>query len=249
MVLIKPLSTLSIKRAVNLYTIILFLSFGVLLYWVAIDRYDTFVHTHEDIAKSTTKVAAFQINKTLKEKQRIIDIFIESSKELITELSTNPENDTAHQQLSKRLKIYQPDFFAFNIITLSGEPIINNLDGDIGERCLEDIKSYVADGKQRIRLHPNNNEYHYDIKSTFSIGDTSQIFFVSFKVDDIAEALGSVQSENHNLLLVTHRLFVVSNSRFCTLVVFFWSFLKYCLTDTKQTIEGDVIALLEYASL
>ncbi len=202
MALIEPVSTLSIKRAVNLYTIILFLSFGVLLYWLAVDRYQTYVNSHEGKAKNTTKMVAFEINKTLKEKQRIIDIFIESSLELITELSNDPENDAAHQQLSERLKKFQPDFFAFNIMTLLGEPIISDFDGDIGELCLEDIKSYIADGEQHIRLHPNNNQYHYDIKSTYSADGASQIFFVSFKVDEISEMLGSVQSENHNLLLI-----------------------------------------------
>ncbi len=202
MALIEPVSTLSIKRAVNLYTIILFLSFGVLLYWLAVDRHDTFVNAHETKAKNTTKVVAFEINKTLKEKQRIINIFIESSIDLITELSNDPENETAHQRLSKRLKKFQPDYFAFNIINLLGEPIISDFDSDISELCLEDIKSYVANGEQNIRLHPYNNEYHYDIKSTYSANGTSQIFFVSFKVDEISEILSSVQSENHNLLLI-----------------------------------------------
>jgi len=146
MALIEPISTLSIKRAVNLYTIILFLSFGVLLYWLGVDRYQTYVDSHEGKAKNTTKVVAFEINNTLKEKQRIIDIFIESSMELITELSNDPENDATHQQLSERLKKFQPDSFAFNIMTLSGEPIISDFNGDIGELCLEDIKNYIADG-------------------------------------------------------------------------------------------------------
>jgi len=202
MALIESVSTLSIKRAINLYTVILFLSFGVLLYWLGVDRYQTFINTHEDKAKSTTKLVAFEISKTLKEKQRILDIFVESSMGLITELSNDPGNGAAHQQLSERLKRFQPDFFSFNIITLLGDPIISDLDSDISELCLEDIKSYIADGEQHIRLHPNKNEYHYDIKSTYLADAASQIFFVSFKVDEISEILGSVQSENHNLLLI-----------------------------------------------
>lgn len=200
--LIQPVSSLSIKRAVNLYTIILFLSFGVLLYWLAVDRYETFIQTHEDKAKNTTKIVAFEINKTLKEKQRIIDIFIQSSSELVKKLSNNPEDDAVHQKLSERLKKFQPDFFAFNIMTLSGEPIIGDFNGDIGELCLQDLKSYIESGEQHIRLHPNNNVYHYDIKTTYRINGDMMIFFVSFNVNEISEILSSVQSENHNLLLI-----------------------------------------------
>ena len=180
MSLIEPVSSLSIKRAVNLYTVVLFLSFGILLYWLATDRYQTFISSHEDKAHNTTKVVAFEINKTLRENQRIIDIFIDSSIDLITELSADPEDDDVRQVLTERLRKYQPDFFAFNIMNQEGKPVIGDFDGDIGELCLQDLRDYIETGEQHIRLHPNNNAYHYDIVSTYSFNRVRQIFFVSF---------------------------------------------------------------------
>lgn len=202
MSLIEPVSSLSIKRTVNLYSIVLFLSFGILLYWLATDRYQTFISSHEDKANNTTKIVAFEINKTLKVKKRIVDMFLESSKGLILELSNNPEDDDAHQALSERLKKYLPDFFAFNIMTSTGEPIIGDFDGEIGELCLDDLKYYIETGEQHIRLHPNHNEHHYDITSTFLANETKQIFFVSFHPNEISDLLSSVQSENHSLILI-----------------------------------------------
>lgn len=202
MSLIEPVSSLSIKRAVNLYTIVLFLSFGILLYWLAVDRYHTFIESHEDKASNTTRVVAFEIHKTLKEKQRIIDIFIDSSIELIGELSEHPDDDDIREVLTERLRRYQPDFFAFNIMDQAGEPIIGDFDGDIGELCLQDLRQYINTGEQHIRLHPNHNAYHYDIVSTYSFNGVRRIFFVSFYTDDISDMLGSVQSENHSLILV-----------------------------------------------
>ena len=202
MSLIEPVSSLSIKRAVNLYTVVLFLSFGILLYWLATDRYQTFINSHEDKAHNTTKVVAFEINKTLREKQRIIDIFIDSSIDLITKLSEDPEDDGVRQVLIERLRKYQPDFFAFNIMNQAGEPVIGDFDGDIGELCLQDLRDYIETGEQHIRLHPNNNAYHYDIVSTYSFNGVRQIFFVSFFTDDISDMLGSVQSEDHSLILI-----------------------------------------------
>jgi len=202
MSLIEPVSSLSIKKAVNLYTVVLFLSFGILLYWLAIDRYQAFISSHEDKANNTTKVVAFEINKTIREKQRIIDIFIDSSKDLIAELSDDPEDEGLYQLLTERLRKYQPDFFTFNIMNLAGEPVIGDFDGNVGELCLEDLRDYIKNGEQNIRLHPNNNAYHFDIASTFSVNGVKQIFFVSFYTDEISDMLSSVQSEGHSLILI-----------------------------------------------
>lgn len=202
MSLIEPVSSLSIKRAVNLYTVVLFLSFGILLYWLATDRYQVFVDYHEDIANNTTKIVAFQVNKTLKEKQRVIDIFVENYNDLIQKQANNPDDEEIHRQLEERLKKHQPDFFAFNIMTLMAEPIIGDFDGDIGDLCIEDLQHYIKNDEQNIRLHPNNNEYHYDIISKYATEDSSQLFFVSFKVDEITDLLNSTQPEKHNLILV-----------------------------------------------
>ncbi len=202
MTLIEPVSSLSIKRAVNLYTIILFLSFGILLYWLALDRYQVFITSHEDRSSSTTKIVAFEIDKTIREKQRVVGMFVDSSYMHITELTNNPENEEIQQLLEARLKKYQPDIFAFNIMTKLGEPIIGDFNGDIGELCLEDLRHYIKNGKQIIRMHPNHNENHYDIISKYSMNDSDHLFFVSFKVNELSRILGSAQSAQHSLILV-----------------------------------------------
>ena len=48
---LQPVSSLSIKKAVNLYTIILFLSFGSLLYWLATDRFEVLVNLRDNADK------------------------------------------------------------------------------------------------------------------------------------------------------------------------------------------------------
>jgi len=202
MAFIKPVSSLSIKRSVNMYTITLFLSFGALLYWLAVDRYQVFVASHEESAANTTRVAAYEIRKTLKEKQQIIDIFVERSKELIDELLKNPEDEDIYQQLWQRLEKYQSDIIAFNIIDMQGRPAIDDFNGDIGVACLEDIDHYIKTGKQRIRMHLNHNVYHYDVISKYSSKNISKLVFVSFDISEIVDALDSTQPVNHNLMLI-----------------------------------------------
>jgi len=199
---IEPVSSLSIKRAVNLYTIALFISFGVLLYWSAVDRYQTYISYHQNMANNTTKMVAFDINKTLKEKQRLLDIFIETHNTLITDLADNPEDKSLQQTLQSRLKRYLPDFSGFNIMTPSGKPIIDAFDNLISDSCLSDFKLYLKTGKQNIRLHSNNNESHYDIVSRISNRKNSRFLFISFKVNEFADLLSSTQPGKHNLAII-----------------------------------------------
>ena len=127
MTLIEPVSSLSIKRAVNLYTIILFLSFGALLYWLAADRYQAFIDSHENTAITTSKILAFQINKILIEKRREINIFADDNKNLLLALSDRADDADINQQLTDRLKKYQPDFIEFNIMSTTGHTMFGNL--------------------------------------------------------------------------------------------------------------------------
>ena len=202
MTLIEPVSSLSIKRAVNLYTIVLFISFGALLYWLATDRYQVFVSSHQNTSKNTTRIVAFEISKTLREKQRVIDIFVDYSKDTIIELTNEPRNKELYQKLESRLLKYQPGLFAFNIMTDIGEPIIGDFNGKIGDLCLQDLRHYIETGEQSIHLHPNFSSHHYDIISKYSADGSDHLFFVSFSIREISEILDSTQPVNHNLILV-----------------------------------------------
>jgi len=181
MPLIEPVSNLSIKRSVNLYTIILFISFGVLLYWLATDKYQTYVDSHESTARTTTKIIAFQVDKILREQRREIGLFTEDSSDLLSILVARPNDIRANKKLAARLKKHQPDFQKFKILPPSKIPYKEKL----------------------IRLHVNDDDsYHYDIASTFSTKNTDHVFLVSFNTDEITNLLSSAQTEKHSLILV-----------------------------------------------
>lgn len=197
---LKPVSSLSIKKAVNLYTIILFLSFGGLLYWLATERFQTLINSHEETARNTTNIVAFEIHKILKNKQHLIDLFIDNSKILISKLSADSENKIIFQNLKSHLRKYLPDFFAFNIMTSTGDFLVGDFNGDIGELDQKDLKYYIENRTQRIRLHSNRNIDHYDLISKQS--NNGYIFFISFDTNELIKTLNSTQPKNHNLLLV-----------------------------------------------
>lgn len=195
---LQPVSSLSIKKAVNLYTIILFLSFGSLLYWLATERFEVLVNLHKDTASTTTKIVAFELNKTLKEKQRMTGIFLENSQDLIAGISKQTTRKKAFEKLKARLKKYHPDFYAFNIMSESEGFLI----GDFNANDRKHLNHEIKNAAQRIHLHSNHNADHYDLISEQTSRNYNYIFYISFKTTDLIETLSSIQPKNHTLLLV-----------------------------------------------
>ena len=187
MVKLEPASDLSIRRAVNIYSVIVFLGFGLLLFWLALGRYEDFIDTHEKTAKKATEISAYEVSDIIKTKQLTVDIFVEDFHKLIAELLRNPDDRGLHQTLNNRLRKYFPDFFASNIMTSLGEPVIGDFEGDIGELCLADLKYFIETSNPSIRVHPNINVHHYDIVSGFNVNNKGQIFFVSFDLSGITK--------------------------------------------------------------
>lgn len=207
MTLIAPVSSLSIKRAVNLYTIILFLSFGVLLYWLAADRYQTFVDSHENTAKTTSNIVEFQITKLLKEKRREMDIFIEDHRAAFDKLTAGGDL----QPFKKLLRKYQPDLYSYSILDASGKLLAGDSLCSNSNSCVREVRDYLKNHKQDIRLHSDDGTYHYNIISRYTApvytatgaaGETQRFFLASFNVEEITDLLRSTQSDNHNLILV-----------------------------------------------
>lgn len=201
MITIEPVSSLSIKRAVNLYTIILLLSFGALLYWLASDRYQTFIDTHESIAHDSSRLAAFQISKILTEKRREVNIYTEDHKDVIRDLATDPQSSYLWEQLIARMKKQQPDMTAIRLLSGNGEIMLGDKTNNIAA-CLDDFRHFTDSDEQLIRLHPDADSYHYDILSRISKDPTDPIVLSSFDVDEITELLNATQSQQHNLVLV-----------------------------------------------
>jgi diguanylate cyclase (GGDEF)-like protein len=203
MVEIKSVSDLSIRKAVNLYTVIVFLGFGILLFWLASIRYDEFRERHENLAKNVVEFVSNEVRVIIDEKQRAVDIFTEDYHDLISELSRNPEDEALHKEINNHIIKYLPDFFASNIMTSQGHAIIGDFDGKVGGLCLEDLQSIIEYNKPIVRVHPNISVYHYDIVSRFKNDNLKQIFFVSFNLNELAGLLRSVEQEHHKLMLIS----------------------------------------------
>ena len=70
MVVVKPVSSLSIRRVVNIYTIVVFLGFGIFLYFLAQERYSDFKDAHQATADKAVKVASREVKNIIENKRR-----------------------------------------------------------------------------------------------------------------------------------------------------------------------------------
>lgn len=202
MSLIEPVSSLSIKRAVNLYTIILLLSFAGLLYWIATDRYQSFTDSHVNTASSTTRLFSYQISKSLIEKQREIDFFVEDHQNKFVSLSAHPNNRTVENQIINRFKKYHPDFIDFSILNTSSQVLYGDINQDKSASCLQDFKRYIKTGKQALHLQPYKDSFHYDIVSKVPSGNHNIYVIFRFTVSEFTDLLSSSQTAEHTLVLV-----------------------------------------------
>jgi diguanylate cyclase (GGDEF)-like protein len=202
MIKVSPGSELSIKKAVNLYTFIVLIGFALLLSWLGMERYQYHVDANTKVAENATTVAAAEVKSLIENKRRIVNIFTEDFGNLIGELAREPDNEALHNTLNSRIKKYLPDFFASNIMTPIGKPVIGDFDGYIGDLCITDLRNFLETEIPSIRVHPNLASYHYDVVSKFRLDSVNHIFFVSFDLSEIGDVLHAVQPSGHRLMLI-----------------------------------------------
>ncbi|MDH5388868.1 MAG: GGDEF domain-containing protein [Gammaproteobacteria bacterium] len=197
-----PVSDLSIKRSVDIYSFVILISFVLFLFWLADDRYDNFVDAHQISANKAVQVAAMEIKEIINNKRHVVSLFSEDNRDLIFKLSQYPDDEELYDELNRRLGRNIPDFFASNIVTSSGDLVIGDFDGKVGGLCLTDIKHFIDDGHQLVRVHPNNDTYHYDILTRLPDDKDGKLFFVSFNLNELSDLLHVIQPSMHELMLI-----------------------------------------------
>lgn len=193
-----------LTKPVNIFTFVIAVSLAGALAWLGHQRYEDFLTANKLAADNATSMAAAAVETFITDHQRIVQIFLEDNFEDIYALSDDPENWDLYERVNDKLDRFFPDFFSLNIATASGDPIIDDFDGNLGEICVEDMKSFVLNNKRIIRVHPNYNLYHFDVIVKFQADGQDRLFFVSFGLDEISRLLKATQPENHDLLLTLH---------------------------------------------
>jgi len=190
---------------ITVFSIIILLGFAFVLYWLGSMRFNEFYQSQKTVALETTDIVHLEIEKQLAQKKLLVGIFLEDHYELVSELANHPADEQLYHDLNAQLKRFFPDFFSVNIATGQGKPVIDDFEGNLGQLCIEDMQFFSKDKKQLIRIHPNQNLYHYDILMPFRVQNEDMILFVSFEPSNIASLLHTSQSYKHKLILVQEK--------------------------------------------
>lgn len=167
---------------------------------------------HVAILTSETKEAANALGQLITERQRLVEAFAIDNEVLLAEYARAVEDEDLRGQIDQRLERWFPGYFTFTLANRDGEDIVDDLEGFVGEACQQNIGVYLArlfgtvlDTRYETVIHPQANNYHFDVMAPWRSGNELQgVFFVSFYPDILQSLIKSYQSPGHKLVLV-HR--------------------------------------------
>jgi len=190
------------KNYVVFFTLLILLLIAV-LGWFDSVRLQAFHRYHKDIARESVKGVEKQVAFYISEKRRLVELFVDDHIELIRQLVSHPNDDATHDHFSKILSRHFPDRFAFSIADINGQPKFEDFDGLVSEMCLNDIKSFAKTKHEyHPYIHPNSEGYHFDIMVRYGKDGDEGIFFVSFLANMLGNIVQSIQSPDHETMLI-----------------------------------------------
>ena len=155
--------------------------------------------------------AARDIQYRLNEQSRLVALFSDEYRRQINQLTYHPGDQYIAAIINKRLQERFPYVDSFSITSTSGEPIIDDFEGNIGDVCKRDISSFSTEVKRlhnpttvhnAIFIHPQAGRYHYDIMSpVWNAANQQYVFLVSFKPDSLQHILKTREIPGYKLLL------------------------------------------------
>ncbi len=199
-----------LTRIQSLYVVgLLLLLTAIILVIYTHQREREFDAYHRTLENALVQGAARALTLQVAERQRNVNLFAEEYGRTIARLVQHPDDEQTETWLQRRLRQRFEDFLTFTVAGPGGQPLLPNFDMRIGEVCQRDLGHFFSQIKagsrrpgNRIFIHPQPGMYHYDVMAPVAIaGGSTDIFFVSFRPDALAQTLRSFQLPGHQLLL------------------------------------------------
>lgn len=192
------------KHLTYILVIALLLIMALLLYVNTETRYKDFVESQNAIMEKSARDTVQTLGIYIEQSRRLVGLFASRESENIRILSNDPDNDEIRDKLESRLAQFIPDYFSFTIADLSGMPLLDDFEGNIGTVCRTDIRNFAqSQHPQDLSIHPNPLQYHFDIMAPVGLGENKRgVFFVSFKSNVLSQLLANSELRGHQLMLL-----------------------------------------------
>ncbi len=167
-------------------------------------RYTDFVALQQRLMVKSAEDTIQALNLYIRQIKQNVDLFAAEKQDLILHLARSPDDESVYEQLHQQISRYLPDYFAFTITDSSGELLIDDFGGDIGDACRQDISNFAKTGHPgTLVIHPNPLQYHFDVMADIRTDEKSGIiFFVSFKPQVLSNLLALSEIGSHQIMLL-----------------------------------------------
>lgn len=178
-----------------------FIIFAAIMFWSTVERQDRFLTDQVYFGEKAAINASDAVQVALRNRKRFVELFVEDKMDLIRLLVEDPENEQLFEHIKQELSRYIPDLFTINVTNNKAQLLVTDFEGFTGNMCIADVMAFAETGLHLTRVHPNHILYHYDSLERFEIKDKSFIFFASFGLNEIENALKHASPEGHQLIL------------------------------------------------
>ncbi|MEN8106688.1 MAG: ATP-binding protein [Pseudomonadota bacterium] len=187
-----------------IYVLIILLMIGALLSWQAWSHTENFEHFHQQLAITSVKGAADELEVLFSELQRSMRLFADDKQALFGKIATAQEDNVLWEQLEVAVQKHFPEFFGMTLTDTTGNVLRPDFDNRVVEICQQDIYTFIElEYRQQGYIHPNPLGYHFDIMVPWGgLEAPSGVFFLSFRPAMLARILQRLQSPGHELLLL-----------------------------------------------
>lgn len=192
------------RRSAWLFSLPIFAMVGAMLIWNAHIRYREFETYQQRLMESSVNGTAAEVGVFISELRRSVHLFADKEDVRIDALAANPEDLDTFEQLGLAVRTHFPESFAYTIADNSGQPLIADFDGLVGEICVRDMQTFATNRQHsKVYIHPHPTTYHFDVMVYREHGsDIAGVFFVSFTTDILARILKHGEMPGHRLMLL-----------------------------------------------
>lgn len=138
-------------------------------------------------------------------------LFAREQSPLLDQLYLNPGNKSVKRQVREKVTAYFPDFFAFTLADINGNPMLEDELGQIGKGCRLDIAQFAQTNRTNVRhvysphIHFNRlgQGYgrHFDVMVPW-VNAHRGVFFVSIRDDFIKQRMARYENPGYHLVLL-----------------------------------------------
>ena len=193
---------------IDSYIILLIVSLLLLSSFLFYSKINEDVHTlgrnlrnnqHEIFSLTQLKIETYLNN--LQDKVSIVSL--QKAKDLRIIVNSDDEYELL-EEIQEEINSKLSNVNKSTIADIKGHAILPDFEGYVGEACKNNLIDFANNDENPIRIHPNNNQFHFDIMTHYKDPSSSfrGIFFTSFKTDAIREILKQGEDGSAQLYLI-----------------------------------------------